>query len=242
MQNYHPETYGDRIAEVYDRLYPTVDEACVRFLADLVGHGRALELGIGTGRVAIPLRKAGVDVAGVDASAAMVQRLRAKTLGASIPVTMGDFAELKVEGTFDLIYVTFNTFFTLITQEAQLACMKSVGRHLKVGGHFVMEVFVPDPTLFSHGQSVRATQVEVDRVQLDVSRHDAALQQVASQHVFITPKGVEMYPVVIRYAWPSELDMMASAAGMKLEQRWQDWGKTAFTGSSGGHISVYGKI
>lgn len=241
MDKYGPETYGQRIAEVYDGLYSTIEEDCINVLASMGADVRVLELGIGTGRVALRLKRCGIDIQGVDASPAMVEKLKLKELGQSVPVTLGDFASLQVDGAFGLIFVVFNTFFGLTTQESQMACMKAVAAHLENDGRFVMEAFVPDIRRFVDGQTVRATKVETDLVQLEVSRHDPQLQQVASQHVVITRSGIEMYPVLTRYAWPAELDMMAQAAGMRLIERWADWKKAVFSQQSGRHISVYGK-
>ncbi len=240
MDRYGAETYGEAIAEVYDDWYPTANDDCIELLASLGKSVRVLELGIGTGRVAIPLKSRGVDIQGIDASPAMAERLKRKEPGSSIPVTMGDFSLMSVDGTFGLIFIVFNTFFALTTQESQTRCMKSVARHLDRDGRFVMEAFVPDTARFVDGQAVRVTKLETDRVQLDVSIHDRVLQQVSSQHVVISRAGVELYPVLIRYAWPSELDAMADAAGMKLIARWEDWRKSPFSTKSGGHVSVYG--
>ena len=241
MEKYGAETYGERIAEVYDNWYPAADEDCIAFLASFGKLVRTLELGIGTGRVAIPLKERGVDIQGIDASPAMTNRLRRKGLGSAIPVTYGDFSTVSVEGTFGLIYVVFNTFFALTTQESQIRCMKEVAKHFDRDGRFVMEAFVPDTGRFVDGQTVRATKIEIDRVLMDVSIHDPVLQQVSSQHVVISRAGIELYPVLIRYAWPSELDAMADAAGMKLIERWENWKKSPFSSKSGGHISVYSR-
>ncbi len=241
MEKYRAETYGEQIAAIYDTLYPAAEPDCVDLLFSMGKSVRVLELGIGTGRVAIPLRQRGIDIQGIDASSAMTDKLKAKPYGAAIPVTIGDFAALPVDGTFGLVFVVFNTFFGLTTQESQLTCMEEVAKHLAADGRFVMEAFVPDIGRFTGGQAVRATLVESDRVQLDVSKHDSQLQQVASQHVLISRTGIELYPVLIRYAWPCELDAMALAAGMKLVDRWEDSRKTPFTVRSGRHISVYGR-
>jgi hypothetical protein len=144
-----------------------------------------------------------------------------------------------VDGVFRLIYVVFNTFFGLLTQEAQVRCFRNVAAHLEDGGAFVIEAFVPDPTLFDRGQRVSATRVELERVQIDASRHDPVLQQVTSQHVLIGREGIVLLPVQIRYAWPAELDLMAQLAGLKLLARYADWERSAFKATSPGHVSVY---
>ena len=241
MDDYGAATYGDRIAEIYDRFYPGTgdDSPEVRALATLAGGGRALELGIGTGRVALPLAEQGVAIHGIDASEAMVVKLRANPGGAAIPVTIGDFADVPVDGTFTLIFAVFNTFFALTTQEAQVRCFLRVADHLADGGVFLIEVFVPDPARFVRGQSLGVASLDTDRVTLDVARHDALHQRVYSQHLVLAESGTRIYPVQIRYAWPSELDLMARLAGLCLRERWSDWTGAPFTSSSTSHISIY---
>jgi SAM-dependent methyltransferase len=240
---YEPSTYGDRIAAIYDAwVEPTIGattERAVAFLAELAGGGRALELGIGTGRIALPLKERGVSVVGIDASEAMLAQLRAKPGGADIELAVGDFADVAVEGQFRLVYVVFNTFFALLEQEAQIRCFARVAERLEPDGRFVIEAFVPDPTLYDRGQRVSATSVEVDRVRLDVGRHDAATQRVTSQHVLIGREGILMLPVQLRYAWPSELDLMARLAGLELEHRFAEWRNEPFTSTSPKHVSMY---
>jgi SAM-dependent methyltransferase len=210
-------------------------------LRDIAGGGTALELGIGTGRIALPLLESGLRVEGIDASEAMVAQLRSKPRGNEIPVALGDFADIPVAGMYRLIYVVFNTFFGLLTQDAQVRCFRNVAAHLEEGGAFVVEAFVPDPTLFDRGQRLSATRVELERVQLDASRHDPVAQQVTSQHVLIGREGIVLLPVQIRYAWPSELDLMAQLAGLQLLARYADWERSAFTATSPAHVSVFTK-
>ena len=241
MNDYSPSTYGDRIAEVYDQMHarlPDVDPA-VYALAKLAAGGRALELGIGTGRVALPLAARGVDVHGIDASEAMVAKLRTKPGGGAIPVTIGDFADFHLEASFNLIFAVFNTFFGLLTQEQQVQCFARVAEHLSGDGVFLIEAFVPDPTRFVRGQNVRVTTIEGDTVELELSRHDAAAQRVSSQHLIIGESGSRLYPVQLRYAWPAELDLMARLAGLRLRDRWSNWDRAPFTSTSTGHISLY---
>ena len=211
----------------------------MRALATLAGGGRALELGIGTGRVALPLAEQGVAVHGIDASEAMVAKLRADPGGADIPVTLGDFGHVAVDGTFTLIFAVFNTFFALTTQEAQVRCFRRVAERLADGGVFLIEVFVPDPARFVRGQGVGVTSLDTDRVTLEVARHDALQQRVYSQHLVLTESGTRFYAVQIRYAWPSELDLMARLAGLRLSERWSDWSGAPFTTASTRHISLY---
>jgi SAM-dependent methyltransferase len=244
MDGYRPQTYGDEIAEVYDDWMPggysaQASEAAADFLAGLAPGGTALELGIGTGRVALPLAARGVAVHGLDASEAMVTRLRAKPGGADLPVTMGDFADVPVDGEFDLVYVVFNTFFALPTQEDQLRCARNVAARLRPGGRFVVEAFVPDLTQFDRGQRVQVGDLGLDRVKLDVSQHDRNAQTVVTQHLVFGPGGLRMYPVRIRYAWPSELDLICRLADLHLTDRYGGWHREPFGAASGGHVSVY---
>jgi SAM-dependent methyltransferase len=239
MDTYDISTYGERIAEIYDELHTSYDAAAVSTLTQLAGNGRVLELGIGTGRIALPLAKDGLELHGIDASAAMISKLRAKPGGDSIAVTMGDFADVKVGGEFSLIFVVFNTFFVLRSQEEQVRCFRNVAKRLGKDGVFLLEAFVPDMTRFDRDQNVSATRVTSEHVRLDVSDHDPLEQRVNSQHLFITGEGIKLYPVQIRYAWPSELDLMAQLAGLRLKWRWSGWQRESFTARSEKHISVY---
>jgi SAM-dependent methyltransferase len=242
VEGYEPSTYGRRIAGVYDDLYSRIfdNEGCVRFLNDKARGGRALELAIGTGRIALPLKESGVQVHGVDISEEMVAKMREKPGGDDIPVTMGNFADVDVREDFELIYLLFNTFFGLTTQDDQVRCFHNVADHLTPDGVFVVEAFVPDLTRFQRHQSNSVVDVQVDRVQLDASRHDPVNQLVHSQHVFLEEGGTKLYPVSLRYAFAPEMDLMARLAGLELKERWQDWGMNAFTSDSKSHISVYG--
>jgi SAM-dependent methyltransferase len=242
LSDYDPATYGDRIADVYDEWFmvPSDTEDTVGFLSDLAGPGPVLELGIGTGRVALPLAQRGHEVRGVDASEAMVEKLWAKTGGENIPVTIGGFAELDIEVKFALVYVVFNTFFALLSQEEQVRCFENVARRLRgEGGAFVIEAFVPDMTRWDRSQRIDARHVGNDNVVLDASRHDPVEQRVASNHLVVSEAGVKVYPVRLRYAWPSELNLMARLAGLRLRERWGGWRREVFTASSTSHVSVY---
>ncbi len=243
MHEYRASTYGDRIADVYDSWYqgPMDPSAAVDFLAELAGEGRALELGIGTGRVALPLAGRGVSVEGIDASEAMVAKLRQKPSGADIPVTLGDFADVAVGGMYQLVYVPFTTFFALPSQAEQIRCLENVAARLTDGGAFVIDAFVPDVTRFHHQQAVTAQRVTADAVLLDVSRHDPVNQKVEGSHVFLTDSGVRLYPVCLRYAWPAELDAMALVAGLRLADRFGDYDRRPFDAGSTRHVSVYRK-
>ncbi len=241
MEGYDQATYGNRIADVYDSLYADLSDVqtMANTLVQLASGGKALELGIGTGRIALPVAWRGVEVHGVDSSPAMVSRLRTKVGGASIPVTMGNLADVPVQGEFKLIFIVFNTLFALETQELQLKCFQNVAKHLTHDGAFVVEAFVPDPGRYVRGQSTATTRIEKDKVMLEVAQHEPITQRVYAQHVIITEQGIRMLPVTIRYAWPSEMDLMAKMAGLKLRERWSDWKKSPFTGTSTAHVSVY---
>ena len=239
MNFYTHETYGERVAGVYDDWYTEHSPQMIDTLAELAGQGRALELGIGTGRIALPLSAKGVDVHGIDAAESMIARLRSKPGGERITITPGNFAEVAVEGKFALVYIVFNTFFALSSQDEQVQCFRNVAAHLEPGGCFVIEAFVPDLNRFTGGQVNWATKVTADEVQLDVGQHDAATQRVVSQKVVITDGNVRLYPVQIRYCWPSELDLMAQLAGLRLRERWSSWKREPFTSESGQHISIY---
>lgn len=243
MHEYEATTYGDRIADVYDEwpALPADAGAAVDCLASLAGSGPCLELGIGTGRVALPLAQQGLKVHGIDASEAMVAKLRAKPGGEAIPMSIGNFADVAVEGHFSLIFVVFNTIFALESQEEQVQCFANAANHLADGGLFLLEAFVPDLTRYTLGQHTQTHSVELDRVLLEVARLDPVAQQIVAQHVVLAELGIRLYPVKIRYAWPSELDLMARLAGLRLEERWSGWGREAFTGASTRHISVYGR-
>lgn len=241
FQQYGPTTYGDRIASVYDALYPPgqdVDDA-VEVLAGLAGTGRVLELGIGTGRVAVPLAARGVDIQGIDVSEAMVAELHAKPGGEAVRVTIADFTHVPVEGSFRLIYVAFNTFFVLMTQEAQLACLQAVAERLTGDGAFVIEAFVPDPARYDRGQRTATSHLAGDWILLESTIHDAVAQRIRSVHAILSAQGTRLFPVELRYAWPSELDLMARLAGLRLEHRWGGWRREEFTARSEKHVSVY---
>jgi SAM-dependent methyltransferase len=239
-RDYGPSTYGDRIAEVFDRWYvPEDTREAVRFLAGLAGSGPVLELGIGTGRIALPLARRGIEVRGIDASESMVARLRRKRGGREIRVTMGDFAEVASPGRYSLIFVVFNTIFALLTQDDQVRCFANVARRLTAKGVFVVQAFVPDPTRFDRGQRTETFDLSSNAVRIDASLHESAEQRVSSRHMFISEKGTELYPVELRYIWPSEMDLMANLAGMRLRDRLGGWRREPFTSESYGHVSVY---
>jgi SAM-dependent methyltransferase len=241
--DYDATTYGDRFADIYDAYVAGIVEtdATVALLAELAQGRPTLELGIGTGRVALPLKERGIEVHGIDASTAMVAQLRAKPGGERLPITIGDFADVAVEGCYGLTYVVFNTFFALLTQEAQVRCFQNVAAHLTPDGIFLIEAFVPDTARYDRGQRVQVSRVETDRVFLDVNRHDPVTQTVITQHIAVTDGQVRLYPVRIRYAWPTELDLMAQLAGLSLRERWAGWRREPFTAAATRHVSMYGR-
>ena len=243
MRGYTASTYGDRIAGVYDSFYRQVNVSeRIDILSQLVAGGRVLELGIGTGTYALPLVGRGVEVHGIDSSEAMVDQLRAKGGGETVPVTIGDFADVDVEGTFSLIFVISNTFFMLTSQEEQIRCFANVASHLDESGVFLVHGFVPDVSRFDDGQHLSASLPDLASVRLDVSVHDAANQVVDFRHLHMTEKEIRMYPGRLRYAWPSELDLMARLAGLRLRHRWADWRRSPFTSQSPSHVSVYERL
>lgn len=230
-------TYGEACADVYDQWFGAAEEAAVETLAELARSGRALELGIGSGLIALPLAARGIELEGIDSSPAMVARLRAKPGGEAIPVQMGNFADVAVAGEFSLIFAAYNTFFALQSQEEQVRCFQNVAAHLAEGGVFVLEAFVPESANFSAG--LKVTAVTGERVGLKVSQHDPVQQRLKSQHVVIRNQEIRLYPVEVRYAWPAELDLMARIAGLRLRHRWSSWKRDEFRANSEKHISVY---
>jgi len=234
--------FGERVAERYDEssaemFDPAVVDPAVNFLAKLAGSGAALELGIGTGRIALPLAQRGIPVHGIDLSEAMVARLRAKLGAEGIGVTIGDFATTTVEGTFSLAYLVFNTINNLTTQDEQIACFQNVAAHLEPGGCFVIEVGVPALQRLPPGETIRA--FEVSDAYLGFDEYNVASQGLISHHYRVVDGKLELNSVPFRYVWPSELDLMARLAGMTLRERWSDWNREPFTSESTKHVSVW---
>ena len=218
-------------AEVID---PVVD-----VLVELAASGRALELGIGTGRIALPLARRGVSVHGIDLSKAMVAKLRAKRGGEDIGLTIGDFATTTVEGSFSLAYVVFNTIVNLTTQAAQVACFRNAAAHLEPGGCFVIEVTIPELRRLPPGETFHVFNASENHWGID--EYDIATQGLTSHHFEIVNGTVERLSIPFRYAWPSELDLMAQLAGMRLRSRWGGWRREPFTSESTKHVSVWEK-
>ncbi len=236
--------FGERVAERYDERYAhmadaAVIEPLVDFLVDLARGGAALELGIGTGRIALPLAQRGVRVHGIDLSEAMVARLRAKPGGKQIAVTTGDFATTTVDDTFSLAYLVANTIMNLTTQDEQVACFRNVAAHLEPGGCFVVEVLVPGLRRLPPGETFQPFDVSPSHLGFD--EYDVARQGLVSHHYWIEDGKVEVLSPPFRYVWPSELDLMARLAGMTLRERWSGWKREAFTSESTKHVSVWEK-
>jgi SAM-dependent methyltransferase len=237
--------FGEQVAAGYDEssadmFDPSVLDPTVDFLAELAGDGAALELGIGTGRVALPLSQRGVPVHGIDLSEAMVARLRAKPGAERIGVTIGDFATTTVEGRFTLAYLVFNTIQNLTSQDAQVACFQNVAAHLEPGGCFVIEVGVPSLQRLPPGETVRAFAVTPTYLGFD--EFDVVNQGLISHHYPVEAGNLQLHSVPFRYVWPSELDLMARIAGMRLRERWSGWRREPFTSDSRAHVSVWEKL
>ncbi|MBV9279824.1 MAG: class I SAM-dependent methyltransferase [Chloroflexi bacterium] len=243
MDNYEPVlSFDEENAEVYDQVDQRGDEhETVAFLEQLAGGGPALELAIGTGRIALPLAARGVRVDGIDFSAPMVAKPRAKPGGNEISVMMGNFADVPVQGTYRLIYLVYKTIFNLLSQDDQVRCFENVATHLSDDGSFVVEAMVPAYLYrLRDGQYVDAEVIGVGQVRFDVGRYDPVTQHLVESHVTLSRDGVCLGPFVTRYAWPSELDLMARIAGLRLKDRWGGWQGETFTAASWRHVSVYG--
>lgn len=216
-----------------------VVDPAVDLLAALAGDGAALELGVGTGRIALPLRARGVPVHGIDLSAAMLDRLAKKPGADQIGVTQGDFATTRLDRTFRLVYLLFNTIMNLTTQQEQVACFRTAAAHLDPGGYFLIEVGLPDLQRLPPGEAVRPFTVTDDRLGFD--EYDVVNQGLVSHHFMFEDERVRRVSMPFRYVWPAELDLMAQLAGMTLRERWSDWRRAPFTADSTRHVSVWQK-
>jgi SAM-dependent methyltransferase len=241
-----PDYFGESVAARYDdsqgaEFDPAEVARTADFLAEAADGGRALELGIGTGRIALPLAARGVPVHGIDLSTAMVERLRGKPGGERIGVTFGDFATARAEGGFRLGYLVFNTIMNLTIQDAQVDVFRNVARHLEPGGRFVVEAMMPELRLLPPGQSAVPLRTEPHRWAFDLYR--VATQEVSSNYVEVDGStGVgSVRSIPFRYVWPAELDLMARIAGMRLVERWADWSRAPFGDESAKHVSVWRK-
>ena len=236
--------FGERVAARYDfseadMFEPAVVDPVLDFLAELAGEGAALELGIGTGRIALPLARRGIRVSGIDLSEAMVARLRAKPGGDELDVAIGDFATTTVDGPFSVAYLVFNTIMNLTSQAEQVACFRNVAAHLEPGGCFVIEVGVPNLQRLPPGETVRAFTLGATKLGFD--EYDVAAQGLISHHYRVEDGVLELASVPFRYVWPAELDLMAQLAGMSLRERWGGWTREPFTSESRSHVSVWQK-
>jgi SAM-dependent methyltransferase len=234
--------FGERVAARFDERYahlaePAVIDPMVDFLVERAGDGDALELGIGTGRIALPLAGRGVRVHGIELSEAMAARLRTKPGAEQVGVTIGDFATTRVDGTFSLAYLVANTIMNLTTQEEQVACFRNVAAHLQPRGCFVLEVLVPRLQRLPPGETFQLVDVSPGHVGFD--EYDVARQGLVSHHYWLEGGKVEVFSPPFRYVWPSELDLMAQLAGMTLSERYAGWQREPFTGVSEEHVSVW---
>jgi len=240
MENHFGEEVAARYDERHARLATAdVVDPIVDFLAGVAGDGPALELGVGTGRIALPLAAQGIAVHGIDLSEAMVARLRAKPGGDELEVTIGDFATTRVEGTFSLVYLVANTIMNLTTQDQQVDCFQNAAAHLEPGGCFVIEVLVPGLQRLPAGERYQA--FDVSPTHLGFDEIDVATQRLTSHHFWIDDGEAQVFSPPFRYVWPSELDLMARLAGMSLRERWGGWEREPFTAESAKHISVWVK-
>lgn len=242
MKNYDPaKSFGKDVAAGDPYRLRGDEDATVAFLHDLAGDGPALELAIGTGRIARPLAAQGVRVEGIDISQAMVDVLRTQPGGDAIPVTMGNYADVPVAGTFRLIYVVYNTIHNLLTQDDQVRCFQNVAAHLTDDGAFVVEAITIDSLHLIDNQYVHAQALEVNQVWLDVARYDPVTQILEESHVSLTAEGIRLNPIVTRHIWPAEMDLMARLAGLRLKERWGGWDRREYTADSRNIVSVYGR-
>jgi SAM-dependent methyltransferase len=236
--------FGERVAAVYDEhsasmVDPAVVGPAVERLAALAEGGRVLEFAIGTGRIALPLAERGVPVAGIDNSGAMLERLREKPGAERVETSVGDMAATRVDGEFSLVYLVFNTIFNVTTQDGQVACFQNAAAHLRSGGRFVIEARVPELQRLPLGQTVLPWRADPHALSYYV--YDVVSQRLTGRHYYLQEGRIQPSPIEMRYAWPSELDLMARLAGMRLEHRWGGWSREPFTALSPSHVSVYAK-
>jgi SAM-dependent methyltransferase len=236
--------FDDRVAERYDESDPEMFAAAavdptVDFLFELAAGGSALELGIGTGRIALPLSKRGIKVHGIEMSSAMIEKMRAKPGADAITVTIGDFAAATVDTTFSVAYLVYNTIMNLTTQAEQVSCFRNVARHLDPGGCFVIEVGIPDLQRLPPGEAARV--FHMDETSWGLDEFDVATQGLISHHFETIDGKLEHHATPFRYVWPAELDLMAELAGMRLRERWSGWKREPFTNNSRKHVSVWEK-
>ncbi len=242
MKDFDPaKSFGPAIAEGDPYRLRGDEDETVAFLRDLAGDERALELAIGTGRIARPLAATGVRLDGIEISQAMVDVLRTQPGGTDIPVTMGNYRDVPVDSTYRLIYVVYNTIHNLLTQDDQVQCFINVANHLTDDGVFVVEALPHGALHLSDNQYVHAESVELKEVRLDVARYDPVTQLLDESHVSLSPGGVRLFPIVTRHIWPSEMDLMARIAGLRLRERWGAWDRRPYDGASRNIVSVFGR-
>ncbi len=242
MKGFGPSTFGELYAEDYDKWNDpgTTDEA-VDLLWEIAANRKTLELAIGTGRIAVPLAQRGLEIHGIDASPEMVAELRKRPGGATIPVSIGDMADVDIDGSFDFVFLIFNTLFNLRSQNDQIRCFQNASTRLNESGLFLIEAYVPDLSEFVDGQFVRTRHVGMNSAFVETAVHDAAAQTVEYQRIHMTETGTRFRPLPVRYAWPAEIDLMAKLAGLQLKDRWGSWTRAPFTGTSKMHVSLYEK-
>ena len=240
MEGFDPRTsFGPEVSKRYDRDGRGDEAETAAFLARMAGQADALEFAVGTGRVALPLRAAGVRVDGIELSSDMVERMREKPGGDAIQMTMGDMSRVTTGRRYGLVYLVYNTIGNLITQDDQVRCFENAARHLDPGGSFVLECIVPVAPARPHHQFVDAEHIATDSVTLEVCRYDPVTQILDKNHVRIGADGITLSPIRLRQAYPAEFDLMARIAGLRLRDRWGGWNGEPYTASSWRHVSVY---
>jgi SAM-dependent methyltransferase len=243
MKGLTDTTYGDAIADIYDDMHGIPADEAVALVAELARDGgRVLELGVGTGRVAIPLAARGLEVVGVDLSDAMIDRLRQKPGADRVRIVKDDFTTANAGSDFSVAFVAFNTFFAITSLEKQKACFANVSKQLRRGGTFVLECFVPDASRFAGGQALRTGGMSADHVVLEATRYDRNAQTLDAQLIVISTSGTRLIPLELRYCYPTELDLMAELAGLRLRDRFASWSRAPFTQTSMNHVSIYEKV
>lgn len=239
LDGFDAATFGEIYADEYDEQHdPGTTESAVALLTELAGDRSTLELAIGTGRIAIPMAEQGIQISGLDGSPEMLAKLEEKKGSLSIPTTVADMSDYKMSDTFGFAFLIFNTFYNLTSQQAQVNCFRATADHLESGGHFLVEMFVPDFDFFS---GIRLRDLDMNSMVLEGAKHDPVTQTVEFQRATLKDGGISLRPLAMRYAWPSEIDLMAKLAGLELESRWSDWNKSPFTADSKMHVSLYRK-
>lgn len=243
MKDFDPmKSFGDDTAAGYDESLRGDEAETVACLEKLARGGPVLELAIGTGRIGLPLAARGLRVDGIEQSAAMIARRRGKPGGDAITITEGDMADVPVSGSYRLIFIVFNTLYNLLTQADQVRCFENVARHLTDDGVFLVEAALPDSLYrLRNYQYVDAEAIDLGQVTLDVGRYDPVTQLLDESHLRLSSRGIRVSPIVTRYIWPSEMDLMARIAGLRLQARWSGWNGELFDARSTRHVCVYGR-